>query len=575
MTSRPRNFFTTVRLLDLPVLTFRSLCFVVLISVSAAPIQGYAQIVIDRKSYENRLQGFWLGSSIANWTGLPTENVRAVPPFFRDENWQQPVGRDGQVVDFVLNQDPWGADDDTDIEYVYHRALEKSADYVLSPQEIADAWVAHIGLPLLWVSNLAALGQMQNGALPPATSLPENNPMWEMIDAQLTTEVFGALAPGRPDVALQLAHLPIRTTAYLHSEWAAEFYVIMHALVPLADPALPRAEQLRWMAREARKRVPDWSYIADMYDFVKADFDANNDKDDWESTRDKLYHRYQVQGAAGYQYQYPWDSGINFASSLVSLFYGEGDFKRTIRIGTLAGWDSDNPTATWGGLLGLLYGAEALKAHFDGRKFSSEYRIGRTRYNFPDEPDDFEAMARRGVAIVDRVVTEGMGGEILDGSWVIRAASTTFARAESDSGIAKALSRWSTIEDSDPSWEYSGFTTQGERWNASGATLTTGRAACRARITFDGSAIRYFAHRSPDAGTVRVWIDDEAPERVDLSNRKSAGQQALGQYYVKVFEKYDLQPGEHRLNILCDNTDTSKTIDMLSIQEPIGTGDPP
>ena len=49
-------------------------------------------------------------------------------------------------------------------------------------------------------------------------------------------------------------------------------------------------------------------------------------------------------------------SGINFASSLISLFYGEGDLKETIKIGTLAGWDSDNPTATWGGLLGFMYG---------------------------------------------------------------------------------------------------------------------------------------------------------------------------------------------------------------------------
>lgn len=91
-----------------------------------------------------------------------------------------------------------------------------------------------------------------------------------------------------------------------------------------------------------------------MHDFVSAKFDANADKDNWEQTRDKVYERYQVQGVAGYRYKYPWDSGINFASSIVSLLYGEGDYKKTIRIGTLAGWDSNNPTATWGGLLGLL-----------------------------------------------------------------------------------------------------------------------------------------------------------------------------------------------------------------------------
>jgi len=49
--------------------------------------------------------------------------------------------------------------------------------------------------------------------LPPETSEPDNNRNYEMIDAQLTTEIFGFFAPTRPDVALKMAHLPIRVTA--------------------------------------------------------------------------------------------------------------------------------------------------------------------------------------------------------------------------------------------------------------------------------------------------------------------------------------------------------------------------
>jgi len=36
---------------------------------------------------------------------------------------------------------------------------------------------------------------MYEGMIPPATSSPENNPNYEMIDAQLTTEIFGFFAP--------------------------------------------------------------------------------------------------------------------------------------------------------------------------------------------------------------------------------------------------------------------------------------------------------------------------------------------------------------------------------------------
>ena len=189
--------------------------FIVWMNCSLSFAFSTDSITIDKERYEDRLRGFWLGSCIANWTGLPTENQRTKFPFFTDSDFGE------NKFDYVLNQDPWGADDDTDIEYIYMYAIEKFNNNKLTGKEISSVWQDHIGLPKLWVSNLSALGQMQNGAIPPETSLPKNNPMWDMIDAQLTTEIFGVLAPGRPEVALDMAYLPIRTTAYLHSKWAS------------------------------------------------------------------------------------------------------------------------------------------------------------------------------------------------------------------------------------------------------------------------------------------------------------------------------------------------------------------
>ena len=285
--------------------------FLVSTSAIGQNAQKDENLIINRTDYKDKLKGFWLGSCIANWTGLPTENRRTDFPFFTDDDFGP--GK----FDYVLDQNPWGADDDTDIEYVYQHAIEKYKNPLLTGEQISKEWQDHIGLPLLWVSNLSALGQMQNGATPPATSLPENNPMWDMIDAQLTTEIFGALAPGRPDIALDLGHLPVRTTAYLHSEWAAEFYIIMYSLSASVDKSLSRKEQMHWMAEKARKRIPEWSYIADMYDFVKSSYEANSDKNNWEKTRDEVARRYQHTSTAGYNYKYPWDSGINFAASIV------------------------------------------------------------------------------------------------------------------------------------------------------------------------------------------------------------------------------------------------------------------
>ena len=77
----------------------------------------------------------------------------------------------------------------------------------------------------------------------------------------------------------------------------------------------------------------------------------------------------------------------------------------------MAGWDSDNPTATWGGLLGFMIGKEGIEKAFD-RKFSNRFNIHRTRQNFSDGIDTFENMARTGIFIIDRVVQEEMNGGV-------------------------------------------------------------------------------------------------------------------------------------------------------------------
>ena len=44
-----------------------------------------------------------------------------------------------------------------------------------------------------------------------------------MIDAQLTTEIFGFFSPARPDFAVEMAELPIQTTARFNAEWISKF----------------------------------------------------------------------------------------------------------------------------------------------------------------------------------------------------------------------------------------------------------------------------------------------------------------------------------------------------------------
>ena len=337
-------------------------------------------IIISRDQYADKLQGFWLGQCIANWTGLITEMDKIEAPFYTDNDWGKPdqpniwgnyLPNSNKMIDFFFINEgsPWYADDDTDIEYMYQHLLEHYNVTILSANQIKEGWIKHIysneGAPnnenYLWVSNETAYYLMMDGIVPPLTSEPVNNPNYSMIDAQLTTEIFGLFAPGRPDVALKLAYLPIRTTAKFDAEWISNFYVSMHSLASSVNDSLSMNEKVFWLSNKARKELPKNSFSAKMYDFIFTSYNQNSDKDNWEKTRDEVYQRYQVNSTDGYSYNQPFDAGINFAASLISLFYGAGDILRTIKIGALCGWDSDNPTATWGGLLGFMLGKKGIE----------------------------------------------------------------------------------------------------------------------------------------------------------------------------------------------------------------------
>ena len=387
---------------------------------------------IDRQDYLNKLEGFWLGQSIANWTGLITEmdkigNVGEIKTgnFYTRENWNKndepniwSPNSEYETIDFVLRKENeiWGSDDDTDIEYMYQELMFQGNETVLSPEDIRNGWIKHIKIEeenFLWVSNQKAFDLMNQGFLPPETSDPEFNEHFDMIDAQLTTEIFGLFSPVNYKYALKMSNLPIRTTSRGDAALISEFYVIIHSLASTINKSKLLDKELVRISDLASEILNKNSYSFKMYDYVKLKFKSGIT---WEQTRDSIYQRYQVNQKDGYNITSRnlycngcFASGINFASSLVSYFYGKGDFKETIKIATLSGWDSDNPASTWGGLLGFIHGKTKIQNIFN-ESLSNKYNIHRTRQKFKNNGiDNFKNMSKKGIAIIDNVVlkTEG------------------------------------------------------------------------------------------------------------------------------------------------------------------------
>ena len=420
----------------------KNLCLFLIISVTVSCISLISDeqeyIEISKENYQDQLEGFWLGQLIANWTGLITENDKIgnigeikTGDFYTREDWgktdQRSIWEDDSIdksnikIDYVLKSadEIWGSDDDTDIEYMYQYLQNFYETIILTPSQIRDGWLRHIYIEeenYLWVSNQRAFDLMLEGFEPPETSNPEKNEFYNMIDAQLTTEIFGLFSPTKPEFAIEMSKLPIQTTAREEAQEIAEFYVRMYSNASNMKNLKSIKEKIIWLANESRSKLNNDLYPSKMYDYIKGLYESGIK---WEQTRDSIYYRYQVNQKDEYNITSKnlycngcYAAGINFASSLVSLFYGEGNLKETIKIGTLAGWDSDNPTSTWGGLIGFIIGREMVEKEFN-MKLSNKFNIHRTRKNFPNDGiDTFENMAKNGIKIVDKVVLEELNGKI-------------------------------------------------------------------------------------------------------------------------------------------------------------------
>lgn len=420
---------------DKVVRFMRFACFAAVASIflgpgSLGPSSALAQSarVLYEADYADKLAAMWQAQALANWTGRRTEGARRSPPFLTDADWRV---WGSPPLDLVL-QNPWRADDDTDIEYVYLHLADALGRTQLSGDEIRDGWITHINR-FIWVSNARARELMSLGITPPATSVGSVNQLALDIDAQLTTEFFGSFAPGMPTRALELADLPIRTTAKGHALHASQFFVLLYAYAPVAPRDLAGQDAILWMIEQARRHLPETSVAADVVDVVLADFLSNPDLDDWERTRDLIADRYQVNAASnGFQYRSWYESTVNFATGLMALLYGQGDIVRTIQVGTLSGWDSDNGTATMGGLLGLVLGTETVQAQvqaYDPSRppLSERYIVSVTRDAMPDllldDPaaeDTFTQMAERMIPLVRaEVIAAGGLVDLERGRWLL------------------------------------------------------------------------------------------------------------------------------------------------------------
>ncbi|HUT59172.1 MAG TPA: ADP-ribosylglycohydrolase family protein [Phycisphaerae bacterium] len=362
--------------------------------------------ILSADSYRDKLHGMWVGQLLGNYAGRPREGYVERGGLDYEVDWPNVPPTTGF----------WDGDDDTCFEFLYADVLNVNADP--NRAQIGEAWSYHIYPEAFYFANRHGRRAIEQGFTPPQTGSQNRNTFWYAIDSQITTETLGALAPGMRQRAADLVGRfgSVTNTGYaLH---AAQFYGAMYAAAAF-EPNVHR------LVESGLEVVPLTSrshqIIQDVRSWYEQDMlDGNAD---WRTTQALLYDKYCEPNSLG-RYYHAYESSINLGATVLSLLYGEGDFKQTVEIGVQAGFDADCNPATAGGLIGLTLGYSGLPSDLTGACPNQYVASGWLRNLEPNRPV---------AAIVDGLVSAAESQIILGGGSVVGSdANRTYYLPDAD-----------------------------------------------------------------------------------------------------------------------------------------------
>ncbi len=295
-------------------------------------------------TYLDKLQGMWLGEILGNYAGRPYEGDCVKGGLTVAIDWDS--------ENSFIHTNPWHGDDDTVFEYMYMNLLKSNTNP--SNADIQTAWETHVPLQSFYIANRQARWLMADGVNVPQTGSINKNMHWYAIDSQITTEALGAAVPGLRQRAADLAGQFGSVTNNDYPVHAAQYYSAMYAAAAFdSDVETLVAKGLEVVPVTSRTHqviedVVGW-YVDD-----KADSSL-----DWRATHEKIWDKYCGADSKG-RYRYWIESTINTGLTTMAVLYGQGDFKETVEIGVLGGFDCDCNPATAGGLIGLVEGYSNL-----------------------------------------------------------------------------------------------------------------------------------------------------------------------------------------------------------------------
>ncbi|MEA4999278.1 MAG: ADP-ribosylglycohydrolase family protein [Candidatus Limiplasma sp.] len=303
-------------------------------------------------AYLHQVYAGFLGMNIGIRLGAPVE-----PAFWSYERIRQVYG---DIRGYVKPFKHFAADDDANGPVFFLRALDDAQGQPPTPQAVAEAWLnyAREGVGLYWWGGYGvstehtAYINLKNGIPAPRSgSIAQNGQILaEQIGGQIFIDTWGLIAPGDP---VRAAKYAVAAASVSHDGDGLHGAAFMAACIAQAFITADVAA----IIQAGLDQIPADCCYAQVVHAVQAFHDAN--PDDWRACRMMLEQSW------GYD-RYPGVCHIipNAGVCALALYYGQGNFARTVEIATMCSWDTDCNAGNVGTILGVACGLAGLPDHY-------------------------------------------------------------------------------------------------------------------------------------------------------------------------------------------------------------------
>lgn len=334
---------------------------------------------ISVEEYRSKMKAGWLGQMAGVGQGAPTE--------FKFNGMIIPEDKTPKWDKKMINQH-W--QDDIYVEMTFLKTLE---DYGF------DVSIRQAGIDFanseyqLWHANKYGRDNLRAGIAPPYSGHPKYNDHADDIDYQIEADYSGLIAPGMPQVVVDLGEKFGRLMNYGDGVYGGHFVGAMYSEAFFET-------DINKIIDAGLKVIPAESQYAEaIRDVIK--WHKENPKDwqlTWQLIEDKynLNPEYRKFSCSDARANFNIDAKINGAYIVMGLLYGEGDMDKTIVVSMRCGQDSDCNPSNAAGILATSMGMENLPEQYQ-TGIDETTRFSYTAYNFPSLIEVCELLAKQAV----------------------------------------------------------------------------------------------------------------------------------------------------------------------------------